>query len=84
MSCIYSYYILCITVAIRVGLTAMEYFAVEDSAVMSVVLENDQPANTSITVTLRLTTNTASGSYYLVSFIFNLIVSLFARNGFQQ
>ena len=40
----------------------MEYFTIEDSAVMSVVLESDQPANTSITVTLQLTTITASGS----------------------
>ena len=52
----------CITLAIHVGLTAMEYFTIEDSAVMSVVLESDQPANTSITVTLQLTTITASGS----------------------
>ena len=55
-------YVLFFTVAIHVGLTAMEYFTIEDSAVMSVVLESDQPANTSITVTLQLTTNTASGS----------------------
>ena len=60
---LYSYsYIFCITVAIHVGLTAMEYFTIEDSAVMSVILESDQPANTSITVTLQLTTITASGS----------------------
>ena len=50
-----------ITVAIHVGLTAMEYFTIEDNGVMSVVLESDQPANTSITVTLKLTANTASG-----------------------
>ena len=52
---------LCVTVAIHVGLTRMEYFTIEDSGVMSVVLESDQPANTSVTVTLNLVTNTASG-----------------------
>ena len=39
----------------------MEYFTIEDSGVMSVVLESDQPANTSVTVALKLTANTASG-----------------------
>ena len=55
-------HILFIIVAIHVGLIAMEYFTIEDSAVMSVVLESDQPAYTTIVVTLQLTTNTASGN----------------------
>ena len=48
----------------------MEYFTIEDNGVMSVVLESDQPANTSITVTLQLTSNSASG----ISMCFQLLV----------
>ena len=67
---------LCVTVAIHVGLTRMEYFSIEDSGVMSVVLESDQPANTSITVTLNLATNTASGITSSLCDVFNLFVCL--------
>ena len=67
---------LCVTVAIHVGLTRMEYFTIEDSGVMSVVLESDQPANTSITVTLKLSTNTASGINSSLFDLFNLFVCL--------
>ena len=42
-------------------LTSSEYFTVEDSGVMTVSLECDQPANISFTVTLQLTPQTASG-----------------------
>ena len=77
-------YILFIIVAIHVGLMAMEYFTLEDSAVMSVVLESDHPANTTITVILQLTTNTASGTVANGIFIFAyFILILFTRNGFQ-
>ena len=48
----------------------MEYFTIEDSGVMSVVLESDRPANTSITVTLKLTANSASG--LLLKNLFNI------------
>ena len=71
-SCVLYHVLMCcvIIVAIHVGLTAMEYFTIEDNGVMSVVLESDQPANTSITVTLQLTSNSASG----ISLHFQLLV----------
>jgi len=49
------------TSGVFVGLTSSEYFTVEDSGAMTVGLQCDKPANISFTVTLRLTTQTASG-----------------------
>ena len=42
-------------------LTSSEYFTAEDSGVMTVSLECDQPANISFTVNLQLTPQSASG-----------------------
>ena len=48
---------------VKIGLTSAEYFTIEDSTVMKVILtlEDNQPANTSFTVSLQLTPRSASG-----------------------
>jgi len=56
-----------------VGLTAAEYFTVEDSGIMTVSLESNRPANTSITVFLQLFSESASGILHVVQFVFYLL-----------
>ena len=51
-------------------LTANEYFTVEDSGIMFVSLESNQPANTSITVILQLMSESASGIMHASYFVF--------------
>ncbi|XP_065911233.1 adhesion G-protein coupled receptor V1-like [Dysidea avara] len=47
---------------VKIGLTSAEYFTIEDSTVMKVILtlEDNQPANTSFTISLHLTPRSAS------------------------
>ena len=58
---LYYFYYIYSTSGVFVGLTSSEYFTVEDSGIMTVGLQCDKPANISFTVTLQLTTQTASG-----------------------
>ena len=52
-----------LNLVVKIGLTSAEYFTIEDSTVMKVILtlEDNQPANTSFTVSLKLTPRSASG-----------------------
>ena len=61
--------LVCLYTVIYVGLTTTEYFSFEDSRVMAITLESDPPTNANISVSLKLTPKSASGTttYFVIT-----------------
>jgi len=66
-----SAFYLSIYTVIIVGLTATKYLSFEDSRLMAVTLESDPPTDANISVMLRLTPKSASGTTHLTYVLTN-------------